>query len=636
MLSRCGLTFAACQACCTCHWVAPAYRAISRVLQWVASIGTRSVVRNRMRSTVRPSRTVGRPDRARSTRPARSSVQERPYHFGLAPHAVPHISRKTNPAIRIGSPRRMQDKRFNVGIVVPLAEEFRYVLEICPQLESIPYEGTRFYRMEFSRTSALCCLAGQMGTLPALQAATRLLAFADIKLLVLLGLAGSLDGSVDVGDVVVAEEVNDFQSSSKAQSTSEGYQVRYSGRHWSLDYAVQEAIRHFEFSCAEGFSRWQTRIAKDFTELNVPDKDSVCSLPSSLHIGPIASGNIVAASGAFAEEIRRINRKFLAIDMEAAGIALAATDRIHRVPWLVVRGVSDRADENKTALDKSRGVWRRYSVRNAAGLLERLLAWDGFLSACGLTASTEIREEEDLARELLLQLRGCVGGRWLVATAFGLYSHGPHVKDDGSVVPMDVSVLRVTDARLDDLLKFSIELKERIMATAELETVADEFSKLATNYRNELGTSEADAVLKDLDRVVESVLCPTNDEHLEALLLESDRLHEEVGPEAVVEFLAEGTQGDATLRERLVRALSDLQSWSKVIETLQHIEQTELSRAELEDKLFAYVQTNEVVPAQETFRLHQSLYDDNGAEMFRQQLAVQHSWLCKDRDGARP
>ena len=113
----------------------------------------------------------------------------------------------------------MQEQRFDVGIVVPLAEEFRYVVEICPQLESIPYEGTRLYRMQFSRTSALCCLVGQMGALPALQAATRLLGFADIKLLVLLGLGGALDSSVEVGDVVVAEEVNDFQSSSKAQST---------------------------------------------------------------------------------------------------------------------------------------------------------------------------------------------------------------------------------------------------------------------------------------------------------------------------------------------------------------------------------------------------------------------------------
>ena len=109
------------------------------------------------------------------------------------------------------------------------------------------------------------------------------------------------------------------------------------------------------------------QVTRDFAELSIPKRDTVCSLPATLHIGPIASGNIVAASSAFVEEVRRINRKFLAIDMEAAGVTFTATERVHRVQWLVVRGVSDRADENKKALDDEKGAWRRYCVRNAIG-----------------------------------------------------------------------------------------------------------------------------------------------------------------------------------------------------------------------------------------------------------------------------
>ena len=89
-------------------------------------------------------------------------------------------------------------------------------------------------------------------------------------------------------------------------------------------------------------------------------------------------GQHVAASRAFVDEVRRINRKFLAIDMEAAGVTLAATERVHRVPWLVVRGISDRADENKKTLDDEKGAWRRYCVRNAIGFLQNLLAWERF------------------------------------------------------------------------------------------------------------------------------------------------------------------------------------------------------------------------------------------------------------------
>jgi len=98
----------------------------------------------------------------------------------MADLRLTHAERKAN----VVTERR----KFDVGIVVSLKEEFRYVVEIAPQLESIPHEGTYLYRLDFGSISAVSCLVDQMGPIPALQAATRLLGFADIKLLVVLGL----------------------------------------------------------------------------------------------------------------------------------------------------------------------------------------------------------------------------------------------------------------------------------------------------------------------------------------------------------------------------------------------------------------------------------------------------------------
>ena len=124
----------------------------------------------------------------------------------------------------------MKRRAFDVGIVVPLKEEFRYIVEVAPQLESISYEGTYFYRLDFGAISAVCCLVGQIGPIPALQATIRLLEFADVKLVVLLGLGGALDDDVAVGDVVIAAEVNEFQANSKVETADMGYEFRYSGR----------------------------------------------------------------------------------------------------------------------------------------------------------------------------------------------------------------------------------------------------------------------------------------------------------------------------------------------------------------------------------------------------------------------
>ena len=169
----------------------------------------------------------------------------------------------------------MTRRTFDVGIVVPLTEEFRYVVEVAPQLESISHEGTFFYRLDFGAISAVCCLVNQMGPLPALQATARLLGFANVKLIVLLGIGGALDEDVAVGDVVIAAEINEFQANSKAEPAGDGYQVRYSGRHWPLEFRLREAISHFEFSGHDEFTKWQADTSEYYSNLEIPDKESV-------------------------------------------------------------------------------------------------------------------------------------------------------------------------------------------------------------------------------------------------------------------------------------------------------------------------------------------------------------------------
>lgn len=520
----------------------------------------------------------------------------------------------------------MAKQHFDIGVVIALREEFRYIDELLTRRESIPYEGSYFYRLELSSASAVCCLAGEMGTLPAHDAATRLLAFADVKLLVLLGLAGALDESVEVGDVVIAGEVNEFQASSKAQSTADGYEVSYSGRHWSQEFAIREAVKHFEYACSDGFRKWQTQVKDDFEALTVTEKDSVCSPPATLHIGPIASGNIVAASRAFVDEVKRINRKFLAIDMEAAGIAYAATKRVHPVQWLVVRGISDRADENKKALDNQEEAWRRYSVRNALGLLQNLLSWHGFVTACGLDPPAVEGEHEHLATELVLKLRSCVGGPWLVGVAFDLYSHGLQVTSGGAVTPMDLSRLRVLDPVVDELVTTAIDLREQLLATGDLESTARDFSSLTDDYRTRLASTSVDTLLQGFDSVVLEMLCPADDEQIRAALLESDKIEEAVGSAAAAEFLSTFVETPA-LRERCVDLLSVLGRWAGIVETLEELDFGVLSRGELENLIFAYAKTYEFGQAREALVLHCGRYNDNGARMLRQQLTAQFPGL---------
>ena len=297
--------------------------------------------------------------------------------------------------------------------------------------------------------------------------------------------------------------------------------------------------------------------------------------------------------------------------------------------------MSDRADENKKALDDENGAWRRYCIRNAISLLRNLLAWEGFRAACGLESSAEEMGEEHIARELLLLVRSRIGAPWLVGVAFGLYSHGPQVSVGGAVIPMDLSRLRVLDPRVDQVVTFSTELKERLLVTGDLQTAVNGFAALADDYRNQLGSNEVDTLLYDFDRVVAETVCPTDDEQIGAVLLEADRREEDIGPQAAAEFLSGLPREDPRLRQRYVETLSVLQNWSGIIEALREVEHDQMSRGELDSLILAYARTDDFGSARTTLQLHRGRYDDRSAQMYRQQLMAQFVGLRENGDGNR-
>lgn len=528
----------------------------------------------------------------------------------------------------------MTRRRFDVGIVIPLREEFRYAVEVAPVLESISHEGTYFYLLDFGSTSAVCCLVGQMGPLPALQATNRLLEFADVKLVVVLGLAGALHDDVAVGDVVIASEVNEFQANSKAEPSADGYEVRYSGRHWPLNFQIREAISHFEFSSHDTFSSWQATTSEDYDKLDVPDKVSICSSPAAMHFGPIASGNVVAASSAFVSEVRSINRKFVAIDMEAAGVELAAAERIYPTPCLVVRGISDRANENKSVLDaQGKSSWRRYCVRCATSLLRSLLSWEGFHDAVRPRKPAISHGGGSQAGELVTQLKSCLGGPWLVGAAYGIYPYGPRVPEKGNVVPVDLSQLRVTDPSVSNLLDAADKQKEALASGGPLEVAVHEFARLIEDFRNHIRSPGANLLLQDFDRVIVETLYPRDDEddQVQSLLVESSRLEEELGIDAVIDLLRGRTNVVATaaLRERYIDALAKAEKWPEIVQLLERLDHSELSRRELENSIFACAKSDLFERATEIMRQHKNKYGDNAGKLFRREIGRQYPQIDK-------
>ncbi|MCR3753738.1 5'-methylthioadenosine/S-adenosylhomocysteine nucleosidase family protein [Lentzea californiensis] len=223
----------------------------------------------------------------------------------------PHASVNAAPGLA-GRP----ELAHQVGVITMTADETRAVrgvLELAP-LDDRFHAGERFTRIVAVQTH------GQ-GQGAAMDAAQRLVERFSPKVLVLVGIAGGIDPGQRIGDVVVATKVVGYDLH---KETPAGTQRR--GRYWEAPATAGHAVGEF-FSARGEPAEFHGFVARS---------------------GLIGSGNGVIARGdaEVLKYLRGFNDKTMAVDMEADGLGQFCHEN-GSSPWVVVRGISDLADEQK-------------------------------------------------------------------------------------------------------------------------------------------------------------------------------------------------------------------------------------------------------------------------------------------------
>ena len=132
----------------------------------------------------------------------------------------------------------------------------------------------------------------------------------------------------------------------------------------NLRYAYPLAAETWFNAC----SRRLLESLDEDTREEMLDANLIRTTPE-IRTGNIASGPIVGATDVFVDWLKeRRDRKYLALEMEAAGVLSAAHAR--STETLIIRGISDYSDARKAELDRiGKGALRRYAMNNAIDLL---------------------------------------------------------------------------------------------------------------------------------------------------------------------------------------------------------------------------------------------------------------------------
>jgi nucleoside phosphorylase/HEAT repeat protein len=276
----------------------------------------------------------------------------------------------------------------DVGIFIALKEEFiefyKRIEDNCEVVRN-SHTGNYYYLFQYQSPAdskhqyrCVATLAGEVGANKAGLITQRLITDWEPNTLVMMGIAASLDKDVRLGDVVVASQVDAYLENSKAVKADayDGFSFTLGGEVYRNTANLINYVRNFEFVHANSFRSWLQSCSKELRELvdgevlgDLVSKGLVRE-PVQLFDGHLASGSTVGAAEAFTRWLKTRDRKYLALEMEAAGLMSAVYESTLIKETLILRGISDYGDERKAELDAVKGGGlRRYAMRNVLGLL---------------------------------------------------------------------------------------------------------------------------------------------------------------------------------------------------------------------------------------------------------------------------
>jgi 8-oxo-dGTP diphosphatase len=207
--------------------------------------------------------------------------------------------------------------------------------------------GTRFEVGHLDGCRVALALTGKGNQSAAVLAERAAAEFAPAAV-IFVGVAGALQPHLGLGDVVVATHVYAYHG---ATSEDDGLTAR--PRSWELSHRVYQIAAHLERT-----GDWGRQLPGD------------SPLPR-VYFGPVAAGEIAhySAVSDARQWLREHYSDAVAVEMEAAGVAQAGHLN-DALPTVMVRGISDYADEGKSAADDI--GWQPRAAANAAAFATAL------------------------------------------------------------------------------------------------------------------------------------------------------------------------------------------------------------------------------------------------------------------------
>lgn len=216
-----------------------------------------------------------------------------------------------------------------IGIIGAMREELdKLIAEMVCEKETTKgmrtfYEGTLYEKevvLVFSR----------WGKVAAATTVTQLIVEFGVDKVIFSGIAGALSSQLNIGDVVIGQKL--FQHDMDASPLMPRFEIPLVGRSFFETDEVDVAKAK---QAVEKFLQTETAFLDKLSNYKI--------ISPKVFVGDIASGDKFVNNEAERNEIKKNLPTVLCVEMEGAAVAQVCYD--FNIPFLVVRTISDTADE---------------------------------------------------------------------------------------------------------------------------------------------------------------------------------------------------------------------------------------------------------------------------------------------------
>lgn len=250
-----------------------------------------------------------------------------------------------------------------IGILGAMLEEVSSIKELMVISKETTIADRTYYEGKIKDTEVVLVFS-RWGKVASACTTTTLINQFAVSFILFTGVAGAVDNQLNIGDIVIANGL--YQHDMDARPFFDQFQIPLTPK--IIFEPNPAAVETITLSAKQFINQLQTVFEQDLLE-------QFSIVQPTIHHGLIASGDKFITAPSSHDNLNFSNKtnKTLAVEMEGASVAQVCEE--HNTPYLVVRVISDKANESaaidfqsfisKVASKYSAGIVKEFcSVKN--------------------------------------------------------------------------------------------------------------------------------------------------------------------------------------------------------------------------------------------------------------------------------